>query len=37
MYKHILVPTDGTKLSARAVRAAVALRKPAAPRSRGSM
>ena len=27
MYKHILVPTDGTKLSARAVRAAVALAK----------
>jgi nucleotide-binding universal stress UspA family protein len=25
MYKHILVPTDGTKLSAHAVRAAVAL------------
>ena len=27
MYKHILVPTDGTKLSTRAVRAAVALAK----------
>ena len=27
MYKHILVPTDGTKLSARAVRAAVDLAK----------
>ena len=27
MYKHILVPTDGTKLSARAVRAAVELAK----------
>ena len=27
MYKHILVPTDGTKLSARAIRAAVALAK----------
>jgi len=25
MYKHILVPTDGTKLSARAIRAACAL------------
>lgn len=25
MYKHILVPTDGTKLSARAIRAAAAL------------
>lgn len=27
MYKHILVPTDGSKLSARAVRAACALAK----------
>jgi len=27
MFKHILVPTDGTKLSARAVRSAVALAK----------
>ena len=35
MYKHILVPTDGTKLSARAVRAAVDLAKTCGARITG--
>jgi nucleotide-binding universal stress UspA family protein len=35
MYKHILVPTDGTKLSARAVRAAVALARTCGARITG--
>ena len=35
MYTHILVPTDGTKLSARAVRAAVALARTCGARITG--